>query len=48
LAINFNSDGDIALYASKLEMNSKELGFDFLGSVRWALLVASLRTLEKQ
>jgi hypothetical protein len=48
LAINFNSDSDISLYASKLEMNSKELGFDFLGSVRWALLVASLRTLEKQ
>jgi hypothetical protein len=48
LAINFNSDSEIALYASKLEMKSKELGFEFLGSVRWALLVASLRTLEKK
>lgn len=48
LAINFNSDSDIALYASKLEIKSKELGFDFLGSVRRALLVASLRSIEKQ
>jgi hypothetical protein len=48
LAINFNSDIDIDLYAKKLEMKSEELGLDFLPAVRWALLVASLRTLEKQ
>jgi hypothetical protein len=48
LAINFNSDSDIALYASRVEMKPKELGFDFLGSVRSALLVAALRTLEKK
>jgi hypothetical protein len=48
LAINFNSEDDIEFSASKLEMKSKELGFDFLHAVRWALLVASLRTLEKQ
>jgi hypothetical protein len=48
LAINFNSDVDIELYAKKLEIKSEELGFDFLHTVRWALLVASLRTVEKQ
>jgi hypothetical protein len=48
LAIIFNSDIDIEIYAKNLEMKSEELGFDFLHAVRWALLVASLRTLEKQ
>jgi hypothetical protein len=48
LAINFNSDIDIEIYAKNLEMKSEELGLDFLNAVRWALLVASLRTLEQQ
>jgi hypothetical protein len=48
LAINFNSDSDTEVFASKVEMKSKEVGFDFLSSVRRALLIAALRTLEKK
>jgi hypothetical protein len=48
LAINFNSDVDIEIYAKNLDIKSEEIGLDFLHAVRWALLVASLRTLEKQ
>jgi hypothetical protein len=48
LAVTFNSESDIELYASKTELKSKELGFDFLHSVRWALLIAALRTLENK
>jgi hypothetical protein len=42
LSVTFNNDGDIAIYAPKAEVNPKELGFDFLPSVRRSLLVAAL------
>jgi hypothetical protein len=47
LAITFNDD-DITGYASKADLKPKELGFDFLYSVRRAILVAALRTLENK
>jgi hypothetical protein len=46
LAIIFNSGSDIATYARNVGLSPEALGFDFLGTVRWALLIAALRALE--
>jgi hypothetical protein len=46
LALNFNYDNDIRAYASRAGLSSNAWKLDFLHSIRWALLVAALRTLE--
>jgi hypothetical protein len=45
LAINFNDDS-VEMFATRLGMQPKALGFDFLASVRRALLFGALKALE--
>jgi hypothetical protein len=48
IAFDFNVDVDILGYASKAGLNSAAWRLDFLSTIRRALIVASLRTLEGQ
>jgi hypothetical protein len=48
IALALNDDSDILAYASHAGLSSRAWKLDFLPSIRRALLVAALRTLEKK
>jgi len=48
VVINFNDSNNIVTYASQAGLNSTAWKLDFLGSIKRAILVAALRTLENK